>query len=98
VESLQRHEDIQRMRVLYAQRVARASSIDRGAGPESARAQAAIRQLRHETLSAERRALIALRDEGAISDDVLHRLEQELDIEAIRIGVGEERLPGHSHG
>jgi CPA1 family monovalent cation:H+ antiporter len=92
VESLQRHEDIQRMRVLYAQRVARASSIDRGAGPESARAQAAIRQLRHETLSAERRALIALRD------DVLHRLEQELDIEAIRIGVGEERLPGHSHG
>ena len=66
----------------------RASSIDPGVDPESARAQAAIRRLRHETLSAERRALIALRDEGAISDDVLHRLEQELDIEAIRIGVG----------
>lgn len=33
-----------------------------------------------------------------ISDDVLHRLEQELDIEAMRIGLGDERLPGRSHG
>jgi CPA1 family monovalent cation:H+ antiporter len=91
-------EDIERMRTLYTQRVERASSINPGVGAESARAQAAFRRLRHETLSAERRALIALRDEGVISDDVLHRLEQELDIEAMRIGLGEERLPGHSHG
>ena len=27
-------------------------------------------------------------------DDVLHRLEQEVDIEAIRIGLAEARLPG----
>jgi CPA1 family monovalent cation:H+ antiporter len=92
------HEDIQRMRTLYRQRVDRASVIDPGIGVESARAQAAVRRLRHETLSAERRALIALRDDGVISDDVLQRLEQELDIESIRIGLGEERLPGHSHG
>jgi hypothetical protein len=26
-----------------------------------------------------------------ISDDVLHRLEHELDIEAIRLGIGERR-------
>ena len=91
-------EDIERMRTLYTQRVQRASSIDPGAGAESARAQAALRRLRHEALSAERRALIALRDQDVISDDVLHRLEQELDIEAMRIGLGEERLPGHSHG
>ena len=43
------------------------------------------------------RALIELRDQGVISDGVPHRLEQELDIEAIRIGADEERLPGHSH-
>ena len=86
------------MRTLYTQRVQRASVIDPGVGADSARAQAAARRLRHETLSAERRALIALRDDGVISDDVLHRLEQELDIEAMRIGLGEERLPGHSHG
>jgi len=90
--------DIERMRTLYTQRVQRASSIDPGASADSARAQAALRRLRHETLSTERRALIALRDGGVISDDVLHRLEQELDIEAIRIGLEEERLPGHSHG
>jgi CPA1 family monovalent cation:H+ antiporter len=91
-------EAIERMRTLYTQRVERASVIDPGVGDESARAQAAVRRVRHETLSAERSALIALRDDGAISDDVLHRLEQELDIEAMRIGHGEERLPGHSHG
>jgi Na+/H+ antiporter len=90
-------EDIRQMQTLYTQRVQRASSIDPGAGAEAARVQAARRRLRHETLSAERLALIALRDQGVISDDVLHRLEQELDIEAIRIGLGEERLPGHSH-
>jgi Na+/H+ antiporter len=90
-------EDIDRMHTLYTQRVRRASSIDPGVGAESARAQAARRRLRHETLSAERRALIALRDQGVISDEVLHRLEQELDIEAMRIGLGEVRLPGHSH-
>jgi CPA1 family monovalent cation:H+ antiporter len=85
--------DIERMRTLYTQRVQRASSIDPGVSADSARAQAALRRLRHETLSAERRALIALRDEGVISDEVLHRLEQELDIEAIRIGLEEERRP-----
>jgi CPA1 family monovalent cation:H+ antiporter len=90
--------DIERMRSRYTQRVQRASSIDPGVSTDSARAQAAIRRLRHETLFAERRALIALRDGGVISDEVLHRLEQELDIEVIRIGLEEERLPGHSHG
>jgi monovalent cation/hydrogen antiporter len=89
-------EEIGRMRTLYTQRVRRASSIDPGAGAESARAQAVRRRLRHEALSAERRALVALRDQGVISDDVLHRLEQELDIEAIRIGLGEARLPGEA--
>ena len=90
--------DIERMRTLYTQRVQRASLIDPGISAHSARAQAALRRLRHETLSTERRALIALRDGGVISDEVLHRLEQELDIEAIRIGLEEQRLPGHSHG
>ena len=70
----------------------------RGRAPSRPAPRPPLRRLRHEALSAERRALIALRDEGVISDDVLHRLEQELDIEAMRIGLGEERLPGHSHG
>ncbi|HKT35833.1 MAG TPA: Na+/H+ antiporter [Nitrospira sp.] len=51
----------------------------------------AFRRLRHETLTAERKALIGLRNDGTISDDVLHRLEHELDIEALRLGIGDRR-------
>ena len=46
----------------------------------------AFRRLRHETLTAERMALIGMRNDGTISDEVLHRLEHELDIEAVRLG------------
>jgi len=82
-----RREDVERLRALHGQRIRRASSINVGDGAEAGRA--ALRRLRHETLSAERRALIELRDQGVISDEVLHTLEQELDVEAIRIGLGE---------
>ena len=51
----------------------------------------ARRRLRTEVLRAERRMLVRLRNEGAISDDVLLTLEQELDLEALRAGAGEER-------
>jgi len=87
-----RREHVERLRAIYTQRIRRASPIDVGDSAEAARAQAAYRRLRHETLTAERRALIALRDQGAISDEILHRLEQELDVEATRIGLGEARL------
>jgi CPA1 family monovalent cation:H+ antiporter len=43
-------------------------------------------------LTAERSALIQLRDDGTISDEVLHRLERELDIEALRLGLGDRRM------
>ena len=36
--------------------------------------------------------VIGLRNDGAISDDVLHRLEHELDVEALRLGIGERRI------
>ena len=92
-DSWPRPEDVERLRAVYGQRLQRASSISLGDGNAAARA--AYRRLRHETLSAERRALIALRDRGVISDEVLHRLEQELDVEAMRIGLGETPLgPG----
>jgi monovalent cation/hydrogen antiporter len=52
----------------------------------------ALRRLQHETLTAERLAVIKLRNDGAISDEVLHRIEHELDMEAIRIGIGELKI------
>ena len=85
-------EQIERLRAMYTQRVQRSSPIRVGEDDGSARARAAFRRLRHETLNAERRVLIALRDRGVISDEILHRLEQELDVEAMRIGLGEVRL------
>ena len=85
-------EHVERLRVHYARRRERFSgngAID----PEcAAEAVEAFRRLRHETITAERVALIGLRNDGTISDDVLHRLEHELDIEALRLGVGDRRV------
>jgi len=84
-------EQVDRMRAQYVQRARRFSQLgDAECSPEAAAAQ---RRLRHEALVAERRVVIRLRDEGVISDEVLHRIEHELDVEAIRIGLGEHRLP-----
>src|SRR5215510_3421857 len=49
------------------------------------------RRLRLGMIAAERRMLIRLRNEGAISDEVLRALEQELDLESVRVGAGDER-------
>jgi len=87
-----RQEDVERLRAIHTQRIRRASPIDLGDCEETAQAQAALRRLRHETLTAERRALLGLRDQDVISDEVFHRLEQELDVEAMRIGVGDVRM------
>ena len=51
----------------------------------------ARRRLRIAMLRAERRMVVRLRNEGAISDDTLGVLEHELDLEAARAGLGEER-------
>ena len=49
------------------------------------------RRLRVSMIRAERRMLVRLRNEGAISDEVLRDLEQELDLDAVRVGAGDVR-------
>jgi CPA1 family monovalent cation:H+ antiporter len=44
-------------------------------------------EIRTAVLAAERDAVIALRDDGVIGDEVLHRIERDLDLEALRSGV-----------
>src|SRR2546426_12587458 len=81
----------ERLRVHYGrrlQRYARSGTVDEECTVEAAEA---FRRLRHETMTAERLALIGLRNDGTISDEVLHRLEHELDVEALRLGLGERR-------
>jgi monovalent cation/hydrogen antiporter len=72
VERLQRH---------YAQRIGAQAENDEVTNY-------AFRRLRFETLTAERLALVELRDQGAMSDELLHELERELDFEAMRYGLG----------
>jgi monovalent cation/hydrogen antiporter len=62
-------------------------------GEESVRVEA-VRRARLSTVGAKRRALVRLRDEGAISDEVLLELENELDYEALRLGAGNRRDRG----
>jgi len=52
---------------------------------------ASRRRLRMGVVKAERRMLVRLRNEGAISDETLRELEQELDHESVRVGAGDER-------
>jgi len=79
------------LHVRYTQRRDHSSAVMPGHGDATVQAAAAFRRLRHAMLTAERRTLVELRDRGEISDEVLHRLEQELDADAVRIGTGELR-------
>jgi monovalent cation/hydrogen antiporter len=86
------HDHIEQLRIHYGrrrQRYAEFGAPDTECTQEVAEA---FRRLQHETLTAERFAIIDLRNDGVISDEILHRLERELDVEAVRIGVGELRV------
>jgi len=84
-------EQHERLRDHYsrrAQRFAASGKVDPECTFEAAEAD---RRLRYEALHAERTVLIGLRNDGTISDEVLHRLEHELDVESLRLGLGEHR-------
>jgi CPA1 family monovalent cation:H+ antiporter len=86
-------DHLNEMHMHYGRRAQRYAAQGNGEAEYTPESAAAFRRLRHETLMAERQAVIHLRNEGVISDEVLHRLEHELDVEALRHGLGEERLP-----
>ena len=88
LEDLAREDwvDQRDVEVLRAEVSERARMTEQAGGSHAGR-----RRLRVAMIAAERRMLIRLRDEGAISDDVLRGLEQELDLESVRAGAGNER-------
>ena len=45
-------------------------------------------RLRRELLDAERRAVVELRNTGEISDEVMRRVERDLDLEVSRLDYG----------
>jgi CPA1 family monovalent cation:H+ antiporter len=83
-----RADHLERLRGTYEERLRRIASFE---APAEGDPDAALRRLHHEVLTAERLAVVALRDEGVVADDVLHQLEFELDVEALRSGVGSRR-------
>jgi CPA1 family monovalent cation:H+ antiporter len=81
-----RDDTAERMRGLYNFRrsrfKARFDAADDGAIEERS---ADYQRLRRELLDAERAAIVQLRNDGRIADDVMHRIERELDLEDTRL-------------
>jgi Na+/H+ antiporter len=63
---------------------ARFDDADDGAIEERSQA---FQRVRRELLDTERSAVVALRNEGRISDEVMHRVERDLDLEDSRLDV-----------
>jgi CPA1 family monovalent cation:H+ antiporter len=89
IDTLAREEDaaadvIDLLRQQYAQQADLLRATD-GAAQEDAADAAAHERLRREVLSAQRAALLRLRDEGAISDEVLRDVQRDLDLEEARL-------------
>jgi CPA1 family monovalent cation:H+ antiporter len=87
-EDWTRDDTAERMAALYQYRQrrlkARAGKIeDDGYEDRSA----AYQRMVHEVLEAQRQAIVRLRNEGEISNDVMHRIERELDLEDQRLEI-----------
>ena len=48
---------------------------------------AAYQRLRRELLDAERRAVLSLRNEGVITEEVMQRVQRDIDLEDIRLDL-----------
>jgi CPA1 family monovalent cation:H+ antiporter len=87
-EDWTRDDTIERMRGLYNYRrrrfKARAGKIDDDGYEDRS---GAYQRLVREVLEAQRDAVVALRNEGRISNDIMHRIERELDLEDQRLEI-----------
>jgi CPA1 family monovalent cation:H+ antiporter len=83
-----REETAERLRGLYQFRQnrfrARFDDADDGTIEERS---LAYQRVRRELLDAERSAVVALRNEGRIAEEVMHRVQRDLDLEDSRLDV-----------
>ncbi len=81
-----REDTAERVRGMYGYRrsrfVARKMGVDEDGIEERSQS---YQRLSHELLLAQRNALVRLRNEGTISDEALHRIERDLDLEETRL-------------
>jgi CPA1 family monovalent cation:H+ antiporter len=90
-DGVTQHHAVADLRGDYEERRQLMAEYQAGVPRSTSLAEAAFKRARYETLAAERRALIELRDRGEISDEVLLALEEELDREALRHGLAHVR-------
>jgi CPA1 family monovalent cation:H+ antiporter len=81
-----RDESADRMKRLYEFRIrrfrARFDDEDDGAIEDGSQA---YQRLRREVLEAERMKVVSLRNDGHISDEIMHRIERDIDLEDVRL-------------
>jgi monovalent cation/hydrogen antiporter len=83
-----REDTAERIRGTYRFRRSRfAARFDDGDDGAIEERSQAYQRLRRELLEAERGAIVELRDEGRISDEVMHSVERDLDLEDQRLDV-----------
>jgi monovalent cation/hydrogen antiporter len=87
-EEWTRNDTIDRVRGLYEYRRRRLSArVGTGEDEGYEDRSLAYQQLVRELLEAQRRAIVRFRNEGAISNDVMHRIERDLDLEDSRLEI-----------
>jgi len=77
---------LERVRAPYQERLTRLTEEER-VDPECRLTEGqgtAFRQMRGEALAAERQAVVQLRNQGKISEEVLHRVQEDIDLEALQ--------------
>jgi CPA1 family monovalent cation:H+ antiporter len=83
-----RNETVERLRRLYEYRTERfASRHEHGADGIFEERAVAYQRVQREVLEAQRRAVVALRNAGSINDEVMHRVERDLDLEDSRLEI-----------
>jgi len=86
-----REDTAERMRGLYDYRrrrfAARFGVLEDGDGEDYEDRSTAFQRFQHEVLLAERAELLRLRNEGLINDEVMRRVERDLDLEEARLEV-----------
>ena len=76
---------IDQLRTSYQHRAEHEEQLHEAPGNEAEQELVEHRQIRSDVIDAQRDALAAMRDRGAIDDDVLRGIERELDLEEIRM-------------
>jgi Na+/H+ antiporter len=89
-EDWTREETLERVRGMYEYRRRRFAAQQDGAVEDSQAIEErslAYQRLVHELIAAQRRTLVELRKQGAINDEVMRRVQRELDLEESRLEI-----------